>query len=65
MAVTGRSRKALGHGGTGETYSALALRLVASHKGRKVRFTAAVSLGNELIGACAEKRLLRLQHDSR
>ena len=51
----------LGPSGVGKTHVALALGLAACQKGLGVRFATASHLGQELIEARDEKRLLRLQ----
>jgi DNA replication protein DnaC len=52
---------ALGPSGTGKTHLALGLGLAACQKGLSVGFTTAAALVHELLEACDERRLLRLQ----
>jgi DNA replication protein DnaC len=51
----------LGNSGTGKTHLALALGLAACQRGQCVRFPTAAVLVHQLMKACDEKRLLRLQ----
>ncbi|NTU62916.1 MAG: ATP-binding protein, partial [Chloroflexi bacterium] len=52
---------ALGNSGTGKTHIALGLGLAACQKGLSVGFTTAAALVHELMEACDEKRLRRMQ----
>jgi DNA replication protein DnaC len=52
---------ALGPSGTGKTHVALGLGLAACQKGLTVRFTTAAAIVHELMEACDERQLLRLQ----
>jgi len=56
---------ALGPSGTGKTHVALGLGLAACQKGMPVSFVTAASLVHELMEARDEKRLLRLQRQSK
>ena len=52
---------AVGNSGTGKTHIALGIGLAACQKGLSVGFYAAAALVHEVLEACDEKRLLRLQ----
>jgi len=54
---------ALGNSGTGKTHIALSLGLAACQKGFSVAFTTAAALVHQLMEACDEKRLVRLQRE--
>ena len=54
---------ALGNSGTGKTHAALALGLAACQKGFTVTFMTAAALVHQLMEACDERRLLKLQRD--
>ena len=56
---------ALGNSGTGKTHVSLALGLAACQGGFSVAFTTAASLVHQLMEARDERRLLKLQRDSR
>jgi DNA replication protein DnaC len=52
---------AVGNSGTGKTHLAIGLGLAACHKGLSVGFANAAALAHELLEACREHRLARLQ----
>ena len=52
---------ALGNSGTGKTHVALALGLAACQRGFSVTFATAAGLVHQLMEACDERRLLKLQ----
>jgi DNA replication protein DnaC len=54
---------ALGNSGTGKTHVALGLGLAACQRGFSVVFTTAALLVHQLMEACDERRLLRLQRE--